>query len=69
MAQFQWDILNGLGSIGGSMTSATKSAGSSIGTSGVRVTIDTANCPTKLGVLDALDVIRSAIMSDSWPPS
>lgn len=69
MAQFQWDIVGGTGSSGTSMAGAVKSGGSAIGTSGVRVTIDTANAGNKLGVLDALDVIRNSIAQDTWPPT
>lgn len=64
MAQHQYDVVAPVDKV-----AVTASSGSSIGGSGVRVTIDDSNCTSKLDALKALEAIRQKIFEDTWPPA
>ena len=64
MAQFQYD-----GVRPASKLNVTKSGGSSISTSAVRVTIDDTNANTKTAALLVLEAICDRIREDTWPPA
>lgn len=64
MAQFRYDA-----PLGADKTDVTANVGSNIGTSAVRVVIDTVNAPTKVEVLKALEAIEQVIIQGKWPPA
>lgn len=64
MPQYQYD-----GTRPGNELNVTESAGSAIGTSAVRVTIDNTYAPTKTEALLVLDAIYDRILKDTWPPA
>lgn len=64
MAQFQYD-----GVRPASKLNVTKSAGSSIGSNAVRVTIEDANAVSKAEALLILEAICDRVREDTWPPA
>lgn len=64
MTQFQYD-----GTRPGNTLNVTESAGSAIGTSAVRVTIDDTYAVSKTEALLVLDAIYDRISQDTWPPA
>lgn len=66
MAQIQLDVASGVG--GSKMTDGVvRTAGSSIGASAVRVTIDDTNALSKSEVLRALKAIEDFVTGKNWP--
>ena len=64
MPQFQYD-----GVSPASKLNVTKSAGSSISTNAVRVTVDDTNAVSKTQALLILEAICDRIREDTWPPA
>lgn len=64
MAQTQYDSI-----LGGRDADVVVSAGSSITTSAVRVTIDDSNCKKKEDALQQLNYIMNRIKEGNWPPA
>lgn len=64
MAQFQYD-----GVRPASKLNVTESAGSSISTSAVRVTIDDTNAVSKAEALLILEAICDKVREGTWPPA
>lgn len=64
MAQRQYDI-----TVGQDKLSLTEAAGSSIGSSAVRVTIDDTNVTSKADVFVLLEAVKQRILEDTWPPA
>lgn len=64
MAQYQYD-----GVRPASKLNVTKSGGSSISTSAVRVTIDDTNAVSKAEALLVLEAICDKVREDTWPPA
>ena len=64
MPQFQYD-----GVRPASKLNVTKSAGSSISTNAVRVTVDDTNAVSKTQALLILEAICDRIREDTWPPA
>lgn len=62
MAQRQYDI-----TLGQDKVSLTEAAGSSIGTSAVRLTVDDTNAASKEKALVLIDIIKQRILEDTWP--
>jgi hypothetical protein len=64
MAQFQYDVL-----LTDNKYTLVKSAGSSIATSAIRLTIDTANATSKADVQRLIEILTQKITEDTWPPT
>jgi hypothetical protein len=70
MAQIQFDLSTGSPSGTNSQGYASnwvQSAGSSIGSSWLRVTVDDANCPSKTEMYKALDALRDMLAQRTYP--
>lgn len=63
MALQQYDI----GNVAKNKQAVTETVGSSIGTSAVRLTIDTTYAPTRVDALQAIAVITQKIREGNWP--
>jgi hypothetical protein len=64
LAQKQYNV-----PLGGKKTDVVATAGSSISTSAVQLTIDDANCTSKEAALEAIEAIEQAIVEGTWPPT
>jgi hypothetical protein len=64
MAQHQYDLV-----LGGHDEDVVLSAGGSISTSAVRVTVDTANALTKDDAVQSLQYVINRILEGTWPPA
>lgn len=66
MAQHQYDIVLGADRVA---IVAAQTVGGAISTSAIRITIDDANCPSKLDAFKILDLMRDVITGGVWPPT
>lgn len=64
MAQFQYDVL-----LTDSKYTLVKAAGASIGTSAIRLTVDTVNATSKADVERLIEILIQKIVEDTWPPT
>ncbi|MFN8996433.1 MAG: hypothetical protein ACK5X3_22575 [Pseudomonadota bacterium] len=64
MPQFNFDIARI-----GHTDQVTKSAGTSIGSSAVRVIVDDINAGSKQEAIRQLTAIRDRMVEDTWPPA
>lgn len=64
MAQFQYDVL-----LTDNKYTLVKSAGGSIATSAIRLTIDTVNATSKADVERLIEILVQKIIEDTWPPT
>lgn len=64
MAQRQYDLV-----LKDDKTTLTEAAGSSIGSSAIRLTLDDSNAASKADVIRLLEILMQRILEDTWPPS
>lgn len=64
MAQHNFDIV-----LGGHDADVVRSAGSSIGSSGVRLIIDDTNCRKKEDAIQLCEYILNRVKEGTWPPT
>lgn len=64
MAQRQYDLL-----IKDDKVALTEAAGSSIGSSAIRITIDDTNATSKADVIRLIKWLEARVIEDTWPAS